>query len=343
MTVHNRVFDWLGNVTGNFLSNPAAPLVGALGESLLTERGIDQIGEARQRVNRAIGGSTDLPQFEGGFLGEIARQSQFKPFTVTGPAGSATFSQTGGNLNVSPEQQALNQQLRDFSSQSFGFLTDPAQREQEQNTLIGMLTQSPADRAARENQIFSRLEAMQNPERERARLGLEERLFSQGRTGLRTSMFGGSPEQLALEKAIQEQQAGSAVSAMNQARQEQALQSQQTLAGLGEFRNRAGLMGQLGLEAIPASFQGQEALLRSLQPQLESARIASALQAGGLETGARLAQAGLEADIQSAGLENALRQQQYQGLFDILAGQQRQQTQQQTDWPSFLEWIGSQM
>jgi hypothetical protein len=48
--------------------------------------------------------------------------------------------------------------------------------------------------------------------------GLEERLANQGRLGVRTAMFGGTPEQLALEKAIAEQQAGLGVSAMEQAR-----------------------------------------------------------------------------------------------------------------------------
>ena len=127
-------------------------------------------------------------------------------------------------------------------------------RGEEQTNIIGMLTQDPTQRAGREADIFQRLEAVQAPERERARLQLEERLLGQGRSGVRTSMFGGTPEELALNKAIEEQRAASAVSAMEQARAEQALQSQQTLQGLGEFRGRMGLLGQLGLQAIPTAY-----------------------------------------------------------------------------------------
>ena len=136
-------------------------------------------------------------------------------------------------------------------------------------------------------------------------------------------MFGGTPEQLALEKAIAEQQAGLGVSAMEQARAEQALQSQQTLAGLGETRARLGLLGELGLSSIPAAYAGQNQLLANLQPRLESERIQSALRATGLGLGAQLAESGLEAQLGYEALANAIRQQQFQGLFDLLKGEQQ--------------------
>ena len=136
-------------------------------------------------------------------------------------------------------------------------------------------------------------------------------------------MFGGTPEQLALEKAIAEQQAGLGVSAMEQARAEQALQSQQTLAGLGETRARLGLLGELGLSSIPTAYAGQNQLLANLQPQLEASRIATALQSTGLGLGTQLAESGLESQLGYAALANALRQQQFQGLFDLLKGEQQ--------------------
>jgi hypothetical protein len=186
-----------------------------------------------------------------------------------------------------------------------------------------MLTQDPMQRATREQDIFGRMQATLQPEQERARLQLEERLANQGRLGVRTAMFGGTPEQLALEKAIAEQQAGLGVSAMEQARQEQALQSQQTLAGLGETRARLGLLGELGLSSIPTAYSGQNQLLANLQPQLEAQRIATALQSTGLGLGTQLAESTLESQLGYAALANALRQQQFQGLFDLLKGEQK--------------------
>ena len=155
-------------------------------------------------------------------------------------------------------------------------------------------------------------------------------MLGQGRTGVRTAAYGGTPEQLALNQAIEEQRARSAVSAMEQARAEQALQSGQTLQGLQEFRGRMGLLGQLGLSAIPTAFVPQQELLRTLTPQLQATRLATDLERTSLGLGAALGEAGIEAELGFAGLQNALRQQQYQGLFDLLASERRQEQQPST-------------
>jgi hypothetical protein len=333
--VANQAMDFFGLGSGGsgFFGSPGAGLIGALGQGMLTDKAIKDIGQARQEANIFFGGATDLPTYEGGLLKEIERQMQFKPFTVTGTnvfgqPSAATISQTGTELALSPEEAALQRSLTGFGQGAFDFLSDPMAREAEQSALIGMLTQDPAARAAREADIFGRLEAAQAPERERARLQLEERLFGQGRGGVRTSMFGGTPEQLALNKAIEEQRAASAVSAMEQARAEQALQSQQTLQGLQEFRGRMGLLGEMGLSAIPTAYTPQQELLRTLTPQLEAARLASSLQATGLGLGAGVAESAIESQLGFEALRNALRQQQYQGLFDLLRGEQQKQSKE---------------
>ena len=332
--VTNQAMDFFGLGSGGsgFFGSPGAGLIGALGQSMLTDKAIKDIGQARQEANIFFGGQPDLPTYEDGLLGEVARQSQFKPFTVTGTnvfgqPSAATISQTGTELALSPEEAALQRSLTGFGQGAFDFLGDPMARGEEQTNIIGMLTQDPADRATREADIFGRLEAVQAPERERARLQLEERLLGQGRSGVRTSMFGGTPEELALNKAIEEQRAASAVSAMEQARAEQALQSQQTLQGLGEFRGRMGLLGQLGLQAIPTAYTPQQELLRTLTPQLEASRLASSLQATGLGLGAGLAESAIESQLGFEALKNALRQQQYQGLFDLLSAERRGQSE----------------
>jgi len=197
----------------------------------------------------------------------------------------------------------------------------PEQREQDQTSVINMLTQSPEARATREQQLFDRLEAMQEPGRERARLGLEERLVNQGRSGVRSAMFGGTPEELAQAKAIEEQRSRNVLGAMDQARAEQALGSQQTLQGLQELRGRLGLAGELGLRSIPAAYTPQAGLLSALNPMLQLNRNQVARDLGRGELFGGLAESGLEADLGIRALENALRQQQYKGLFDLLAAE----------------------
>ena len=97
---------------------------------------------------------------------------------------------------------------------------------------MGQLTQPMA---GRETDVYNRLRAMQAPEEERQRLALEERLFNQGRMGVQTNMYGGTPEQFALSKAQAEAQNQASLMAMQQAQAEQqqqaALGSQ--FAGLG--------------------------------------------------------------------------------------------------------------
>jgi hypothetical protein len=118
---------------------------------------------------------------------------------------------------------------------------------------------------------------------------------------------------------------------MEQARAEQALQSQQTLQGLGETRSRLGLLGDLGLQSIPSAYQGQNQLLANLAPGLDIARIGASLQSTGLGLGTQLAESTLESQLGYAALANALRQQQFQGLFDLLKGEQPAATQSATN------------
>jgi hypothetical protein len=303
-----------GSQTGNLISG----IGGALAQGKIAE---DVSALGKDATTAIYGQNYQVP--EGGLLGEIGRQVEFRPFTVTTPTGSrATLGAGGMDTMLSPTEQLLQSRLLGFGSEAFNFLNDPVARAGMQAETIGMLTQDPMQRATREQDIFGRMQATLQPEQERARLGLEERLANQGRLGVRTAMFGGTPEQLALEKAIAEQQAGLGVSAMEQARAEQALQSQQTLAGLGETRSRLGLLGELGLSSIPTAYAGQNQLLANLQPRLESERIQSALRATGLGLGAQLAESGLEAQLGYEALANAIRQQQFQGLFDLLKGEQ---------------------
>ena len=317
-----------GSSTGNLLSG----IGGALAQGKIAE----DISKLGQDATTAIYGQNyQVP--EGGLLGEIGRQVEFRPFTVTTPTGSrATLNAGGMATMLSPTEQALQARMLGFGSEAFGFLGDPEARKQEQEAVIGMLTQDPSQRATRESDIFGRLTAAQRPEQERAQLELEQRLANQGRLGVQTAMYGGTPEQLALQKAIQEQQASSAVSAMQQAREEQALQSQQTLAGLGETRARLGLLGELGLQSIPTAYAGQNQLLANLQPQLDARRIQSALESTGLSLGSQLAESGLEAQLGYEALANAIRQQQFQGLFDLLKGEQAAKSRPQ-DGNDFMQ------
>jgi hypothetical protein len=131
--------------------------------------------------------------------------------TATGAAGGGAF--TGAGPMIGPNIQTTYSPLEQSISQ--GAFTGA-------QTLLGGVA---GDQAAREQGIFDRIRATQVAEEERQRLALEERLASQGRLGVQTAMFGGTPEQLALAKAQEEAQARASLAAIQQAQAEQAQQA----------------------------------------------------------------------------------------------------------------------
>ena len=297
------LFDFLTGDNAARLAAGAGALYGA-------EQGIQSARDlGTQAMNRAETAATD-----------VVGQTQFKPFTVTSGVGGVSTTPEGGlTTTLSPEQQALQQQLQQFGSGAFGMLGSPEARAAEQANIVGMLTQG--GQGGREAEIMQRLQAAVAPEQERQRMALEERLFSQGRLGVATNQYGGTPEQLALEKAIAEQQAGFGVSAIEQARADQQLQSSQTLAGLQETRARLGMLGETGLAALQQSYMPQQALLNTLSPAINLSNIASTGQARGAQFGTSLLQSGLTAQQEAERTASNLEQQRIQGITNLLAGQ----------------------
>lgn len=262
---------------GNFLT-------GTTGSNLLTGAGEYYLGrEQLEDVERL--GSEAREELKG--LGEqIASDTEFKPFTVTTGLGTTTTSPTGGiSVGLSPEQQALQNQLL----------------EQAQG-LFGRVGTSPAEAQA---DIYEQIRATQRPEEQRQRLALEERLLSQGRLGLQSAAYGGSsPELLALETARQEAMNRANLGAREQAMAEQA----QALT------SASGLMG--------AGYTPQQAALDALKVGIYPAGMAQAGQLGGAELQSQLERSGLEALLGMTQLGTELRQRRDLGLMETLLGRQ---------------------
>jgi len=216
---------------------------------------------------------------------EVSGGAQFQPFTVTTGQGSIATDALGGyNAQLSPELQAAVNNLRGKG--------------------MGLLDIASAPVAARTNEIYGSLEAARAPQRERERMALEERLFSQGRTGVQTNQYGGTPEALALEKALAEQSAMDSVTARQQAFAEQ------------------GQMAQLGRGLFSDSFTPQAQLLNSLTAATPLAGMAQQGQLQGNQLQAMLGQTGVESLLQGQTVASNLQQQQLQGLLGGLFGQQ---------------------
>ena len=205
---------------------------------------------------------------------QIQEQSRFTPFAVTTGAGTIGSSvdelgrTTGLNLNVSPESQALMSQTFGDSLGMLGRAAGPVDdRVNQFYEALGLGGQQ----ARSESDIFNMMESILQPSRERDRLALEGRLFSQGRDGLRTSAFGGAPEQLALEKAIEESRSGNLFNAFNLANQERLnranIGTNLFNTALGEQAQNASIGGQL----LSSAFAPTEHLLNAYRTGLEGA------------------------------------------------------------------------
>ena len=200
--------DIWGALTGNL--GGLAQAGGLLGGGALINEAYGNVGDAGKM---AYDRSKGLAQ-------ELSNQLQFKPFTVTTGLGGFQTDPTGGfNLTLSPEQQALQNQLMGGAQ---GFYNQALMPTQE-----------------RQQEIYNKLRALQTPDEQRQALALEERLLGQGRLGLQTAQYGGAPEQLALAKAQQEAQNQAALMALQQAQAEQMQQAQ-----LGQAYQQAGYMPQ---------------------------------------------------------------------------------------------------
>ena len=239
--------------------------------------------------------------------GQLAEQlpgmTAFRPFTVSSGTSQVMATPEGGfNIGLSPAAQAQQDVLR---RQANYYLTQPVQGVNELGQLGQMagglgaqfMNQAAMPTGMREAQLYGLMRGMQMPEEQRQQLALEERLAQQGRLGVRTAMYGGTPEQLAMAKAQEEAQDRASLAAMQQAQAErqQAVSEAQTFGGL--FGQQAGLSSQLQSAAQQRATQLSQLGLSAeqMQAQLEQEGFGRQMQLGQAGMQAQQAQAQLEA------------------------------------------------
>ena len=308
--------DLLGGLlrgTGDFLG-------GAGGKLLGTGLGIDALNEMRGLGKEA--------QAEALRIGQQAQQdTAFKPFSISTGFGGVQTNPTGGfTTTLSPEQQALQGQLAGITgglTGNFGAGAPDVSGIQGQalGGVQGLLQQAQGSTAGREQDIYDRIRATQTPEEQRNQIALNEQLAAQGRTGLRTAQFGGSPEQFAMEKARAEAMNQASLMSINQAEQQRAsdLAAATGMFGLGSQASflPSGLqqaqLGNIGA-SMGLQYQPENQLLASMTPAISLADIAGAGQRTGAGLFNEAAAAGLEANLGAqqtraeglAGLYNSL-------------------------------------
>lgn len=231
------------------------------------------------------GGMNQLFNQQLGQVGEPAQAIQ----GVTGTALTGAEGLLGGAV-VPQNVQALQAQYGDLASQAAAGLGQGTSQQE----------------------IFDQLQGMTAGDRERQALQLENRLAAQGRLGVNTAAYGGTPEQLAMAKAQEEARSANALQAMQMS---DALQSSQQARALG-LADQSSSLSQLG-SALRGQDIAQGSQLASLG--LQGTSTGQALTSQQLQNlGALQGQ-----DIQSAQAQEALQQAnitQAQGLFGLSSG-----------------------
>lgn len=179
---------------------------------------------------------------------EAAGMAKFQPFTVTSSLGGATVGPDGSvDVTTTEEERALSAGLLGGAGGAFNrAMVDPAIAQQE---------------------LYNQMRAIQQPEEQRQRLALEERMLAQGRMGLGSSAYGGAnPELLAQEQAQQE--------AMLKA----------NLAARGQSMQELGQMTDMGTSMLASAYTPQAQALGLLGAGTNVAQIADL----GRRTGAGL-------------------------------------------------------
>jgi hypothetical protein len=270
-------------------------------------------------------------------LGEEAQAgTAFRPFTVSTGFGGVQATPTGGYATtLDPSLAGQQEQLQALTGGLIGGMGGAAPdvsgiQQQALGGVGGFLTGAMAPMAQREADVYERIRATQRPEEQRQQLALEERLAAQGRTGLRTAQFGGSPEQLALAQAQEEAKARASLGALGQAQAEQLQQMglAESMFGLGGRAAalpqglQAGQLGNIGT-AMGLQYLPEQQLLASLTPAISLADIAGTGQRQGAGYLAQAGTTGLEALGQTELARANL-------LRDLYSGLLAQQTNAQT-------------
>ena len=130
--------------------------------------------------------------------------TQFQPYGVTGSMGQTQATAEGLNMTMGETATGIQNQM-------FGL---------GQSELLG----STGSIQGRQDQVYNRMQQSMAPEQQRAQMMMQQQAQAQGRGGMMSNMYGGTPEQLAYQKAVQEQQSANWLGAGTQANAEQAAQ-----------------------------------------------------------------------------------------------------------------------
>lgn len=214
--------------------------------------------------------------------------SQFQGYGVTSNLGQSTVG-TDGSINLGVGQhQGMNNAANAY-----------------QQAGLQALANAGMDTTAREQEIYDRAMAMQNPALNRAQAAQQAREYAMGRGGVRGSQFGGTAEDAAMARARADASNTAAFQAMQQGQTEMMNQA--------NMANGFSQMGQANYQTSFLPMQQQMALLAQGGQDADRAQTG---QLTGLQYLAQLGLGGAQVDVNAQKAASELQGNIYDSLLD---------------------------
>ena len=260
---------------------------------------------ASEITDRGQGYANDM----GTLAANLQQQSGFKGYGVKTGVGQSQFAPDGSlDVGVGPDQGMINaanqgalggmdmmQQAGANMGMNQGAYMDASQQA---------MGNSMQNMAGREQDIYNRAMAMQQPQLDQQRAQQQAREYAQGRGGVRGSQFGGSGEDAAMARAQAQAQNNASFQAMQQGQQEMMNQAnmanQYGQMGMGmnsAMGQMGGAMGQMGQGMYNMGYMAPNYQLNALQAGAQGGNMAQTGQLTGTGYGAQLGLGGIQTSV----------------------------------------------
>ena len=260
---------------------------------------------ASEITDRGQGYANDM----GTLAANLQQQSGFKGYGVKTGVGQSQYAADGSlDVGVGPDQgmiSAANQgALSGMNMMQQAGANMGANQGAYMDASQQAMGNSMQNMAGREQDIYNRAMAMQQPQLDQQRAQQQAREYAQGRGGVRGSQFGGSGEDAAMARAQAQAQNNASFQAMQMGQQE--MMNQASLANqygqMGQSMNGAigqlgQGMGQMGQGMYNMGYMAPNYQLNALQAGAEGANMAQTGQLTGTGYGAQLGLGGIQTSV----------------------------------------------
>ncbi len=339
MSIFSGIQTWLDGGGGNAINN-ALGLAGSaysIDQSLAAADRMENLGNYLNDWAVTQGGNLDTgSQFKGygistGLGTTTGGTSADGAFSMDFGAGPDTAYQLGGDGLLTSGAQTLTNADNTFRNaiSAYGNYNTGTNVQQ-------AMTKAMADPSGREQEMYNRLMALQNPELNRQQANQQAQEYAMGRGGIRSTQYGGTAEDAAMARARAQASREAGVSAMDLAREERGMFGEmatqfgqlgnQRAQGMGQIGQQYAELGQnqygMGMDMEKLSYLPMDMQLQILQQGNTGAEMAQQGQLTGQGFLSQMILGGMGNNVNAQKVANESRAQLMSAILNNLGGSQ---------------------